>query len=354
MTQIGIVGGGQLARMLALAGRVREIECLCLEPNPDPVKHVAQVIQRPYDDADGLQQLSRTELITFEFENVPAQALDQLEQWTHVRPRPAALRVSQDRALEKELFLKLGMPTAPFALVNNLDELKQAITELGSPGILKTRRLGYDGKGQVLLREGEPLPASVPADCIYERFVEYDRELSLLCVRSLQGEVDFYPLVENQHRDGTLHRSRWVDAGPDLTQQARQMGLSLLEELDYVGVLTLEMFQVQNELVSNEFAPRVHNSGHWTIEGAVTSQFDNHLRAVLGQPLGSCAPVSPAAMLNCLGTIPDANRVLAVPGAHLHVYGKESRPGRKVGHITLVASEPDVLDHRLSLLEELL
>jgi 5-(carboxyamino)imidazole ribonucleotide synthase len=354
VTRIGIVGGGQLARMLALAGRERDVECVCLEPNPDPVRGVAQIIEAPYADPKGLQQLGGTQVVTFEFENVPPPALDYLETLPNVLPRPRALRVSQDRATEKELFLKLGMPTTPFAPVNNLEELKQAIDKLGLPGILKTRRMGYDGKGQTRLSEGDSLPTELAEPCIYERLVDFERELSLLCVRSLQGEVDFYPLVENQHRHGILRRSSWVEPAPELVQQARQMGLSLLEELDYVGVLALEMFQVENELVCNEFAPRVHNSGHWTIEGAMTSQFDNHLRAVLGQPLGSCAPLSPAAMLNCLGTLPDANRVLAVPGAHLHVYGKENRPGRKVGHITVVASEPDVLDQRLSLLEELL
>lgn len=351
MSRVGVVGGGQLARMLALAGKLRQIDFLCLESAGEPVSGLVTQIQAPYDDAEGLRRLAECDVVTWEFENVPESALQFLDQFPHVRPRPRAVRVSQDRLLEKQLFSELGMGTAPYAPVDSEEQLQAAVQRLGAPGILKTRRLGYDGKGQQTVEPDRPLPPVAPGN-LYEVRVPFERELSLIAVRSLSGEVGLYPLVENEHRGGILHRSRWVRTERELWNQAQEMGLKLLEALDYVGVLVLEMFQVQNQLLCNEFAPRVHNSGHWTIEGAVTSQFDNHLRAILGQPLGPCEPLCPSAMLNCIGQLPDERRVLAVPGAHLHLYGKAPRPGRKLGHITVLASDEGSLAEQVRELEE--
>jgi 5-(carboxyamino)imidazole ribonucleotide synthase len=314
---------------------------------------VAELIQGDYDDRDKLSQLSeRIDLATFDFENVPVAAARFLEQQVLVFPPPTALETAQDRLCEKALFWELGIPTPPFSTVDSLDDLHEAVSQLGLPAVLKTRRLGYDGKGQRLLQEtGDIEPAwtalgSVPL--ILESFVPFQREVSILALRGRHGETAFYPLVENRHRDGILRLSVAPCLAADLEQQAQDYATCVLEKLAYVGLLAIEFFVLEEQLLANEMAPRVHNSGHWTIEGAETSQFENHLRAMLRLPLGSTAAIGYSAMLNFISEIPDRNTFLAVPGVHLHDYGKTARPGRKVGHATLRVDDSNILQARLA------
>ena len=320
---VGVIGGGQLGRMLGLAGIPLGLSFRFLDPAPDaPAGAVGELLVGAYDDADLLARLADgADVVTYEFENVPVEAARRVG----AVPGPAALEAAQDRLAEKRLFRRLGIPTA------RIDDEVEAF-----PALLKTRRLGYDGKGQRLVDEH---PGS-DADHVLEELVAFDRELSLIAVRAPDGETRFYPLVENVHEDGILRSSRApaVDAPQAL---AEDYAGRVLEELDYVGVLALELFEADGDLLANELAPRVHNTGHWTIEGAVTSQFENHLRAVLGLPLGPTDLRGEAAMVNLIGTPPPPEAVLAIPGAHLHLYGKESRPGRKLGHVTLLDPTPE-------------
>ena len=263
----------------------------------------------------------------------------------------------RNRLLEKSCFRELGIPTAPFEPVNSAEELALATVKLGVPAVLKTRRLGYDGKGQFVLRQPPDVPtawaAVAGAPSILEGFVQFERELSLLAVRAQGGEVRFYPLVENHHERGILRKT--IAPAPrvsaELQGAAEAYATRILEHLEYVGVLALELFQVGDRLVANEIAPRVHNSGHFSIEGSLTSQFENHLRAILGLPLGATGSLAPSCMLNLVGTLPDSGAVLAVPDAHLHLYGKAPRAGRKVGHITVRAASESELQKRVALLE---
>lgn len=347
VARVGIVGGGQLGRMLALAAAPLNIECTVLDPGEDACAGVAAThVRAGFDDSKALARLSaECDFVTFEFENVPADALAAVDS---PRPPAAALATSQDRLTEKLLFERLGIATAPYRAVESLDDLRAASAEIGGPGVLKTRRLGYDGKGQARL--------SGPADAdrawheigeapaILEGLVDFDRELSIVAVRGGGGDIAFYPLTQNIHRDGILRESRApaaLDRGgaASLAQTARRYAQSLMEELEYVGVLTLELFQQGSRLLANEFAPRVHNSGHWTIDAAPTSQFENHLRAVADLPLGATEPAAECVMLNLIGGAPRPEEILAVPGAHLHLYGKTARPGRKIGHVTLTATD---------------
>jgi 5-(carboxyamino)imidazole ribonucleotide synthase len=315
---VGVIGGGQLGRMLALAGLPLGLSFRFLDPAADaPAGEVGELLVGAYDDPTLLDRLAEgAAVVTYEFENVPVGAARR----AGALPDARALEVSQDRLVEKQLFRRLGIPTAP---------IDDEVTEF--PALLKTRRLGYDGKGQRLV---ETRPASDDGH-VLEGLVRFDRELSLLSVRGAGGETAFYPLVQNVHEDGILRSSR-VPAADAPQAQAEEYARRLLDELGYVGVLALELFDVAGELVANELAPRVHNTGHWTIEGAETSQFENHLRAILGLPLGSTAVRSEVAMLNVIGRAPDPAAVLALPGTHLHLYGKEPRPGRKLGHLTLL------------------
>lgn len=342
---VAVVGGGQLGRMLALAGIPLGLRFRFLEPNPaPPVSHLGEVVQAPYDDPEGLDRLVEgAQVVTYEFENVPVAAARRLSRGAPVHPTPAALAMAQDRLTEKEAFRSLGIETAPFLPVDSRDALEAAVGVLGYPTVLKTRRLGYDGKGQTILTSEEDLDPAWDRlggrPLILEGFVPFDRELSILAVRGLHGEVVKYPLVENHHESGILVRS--LAPAPAVTEELQEAGQgiahTILEHLDYVGVLAVELFQVGDRLLANELAPRVHNSGHWTQDGAVTSQFENHLRAILGLPLGSTdVRGERAAMVNLLGRPPLRSRVLAVPGAHLHLYDKEPRPARKVGHVNLV------------------
>jgi len=342
---IGVLGGGQLARMLAMAGYPLGLEFIFFCPERDAcAAPLGEHICAGFDDESALARLAeRADVVTYEFENVPVQAVQFLSERVSVCPPAAALGVTQDRLREKHMFQALDIAIAPFAAVDSLDDLANAVKHIGLPALLKTRTQGYDGKGQTVLRCTEDLEAAwkqlrgVPS--IVEAFIPFERELSVIAVRGSNGETAFYPLAENTHENGILRLSV-SHPGDPMQAQAERYAQRLLDELAYVGVLALELFQVGDELLVNEFAPRVHNSGHWTIEGAETSQFQNHLRAIVGWPLGSTAPSGYAAMVNFIGTLPDSAQILTEPYVHLHDYGKVSRPGRKVGHATLhVASE---------------
>jgi 5-(carboxyamino)imidazole ribonucleotide synthase len=353
---IGILGGGQLGYMLALAGYPLGLHFRFLDPSPEaPVGRIAQRVTADYTDQAALEKFSSgLELVTYEFENVPVEAANFLAERVPVYPPPAALEAAQDRLAEKDLFRKLGIATTEFAPVSNPSELDAAVKSLGLPAVLKTSRMGYDGKGQWILRTPQDVAKAKselpPVKLILERFVPFTRELSVLAVRSRSGETAIYPLVENHHRNGILRLSLAPAPrlDPEIQRTAERAAHGILESLKYVGILAIEFFEHQGELLANEMAPRVHNSGHWTIEGAVTSQFENHLRAVLGLPLGSTGPAGHCAMLNLIGDLPDSAEVLAVPDAHLHLYGKSPRPGRKLGHLTLRAASPERLALRLS------
>jgi 5-(carboxyamino)imidazole ribonucleotide synthase len=362
MTTVGVLGGGQLGRMLALAGYPLGLGFRFLDPDPDaPAGQLAEHVVMGFDDEDSLEPFAAgLDVVTYEFENVPVELARALERRLPVYPPPAALEASQDRLTEKSLFRRLGVPTAPFAAVDSAAALDRAAADFGYPCLLKTRRFGYDGKGQFLLRRpddrGPALATVGGVPLILEGFVRFDREVSLLAVRGRNGEMAFYPLVENHHAGGILRLS--LAPAPRLTaalqEQAEQHGARVLQQLDYVGVLAVEFFEQNGLLIANEMAPRVHNSGHWTIEGAATSQFENHLRAVLGWPLGSTAVAMPCAMLNLIGTSPKATDVLAVPDAHLHLYGKAPRSGRKLGHVTACAASEDLLNERLTRLRTII
>ena len=357
--RVGIVGAGQLGRMLALAGYPLGIECRVLDTAAEaPGAQVARAVLGRLDDARALAELaSQVDVVTLEIENVAVAPLEALLERTTVYPPPRAVAAAQDRLAEKTLFRSLGIPTTQFVVVDGEHDLGVAARELGWPLVLKTRRMGYDGRGQRVVSSEAELAAAwrelggVPS--IAEQWVRFVREVSLIAVRGANDERAFYPLAENVHRDGILARTvaPYVDAS--LQAHAERWLGTLLSALDYRGVLTVEFFQTERGLLANEMAPRVHNSGHWTIEGAETSQFENHLRAVLGWPLGSTRARGHAAMLNLLGQLPPIEAVLAIPGAHFHDYGKSPRPGRKVGHCTLVDGDRERLLERLRAVERL-
>jgi 5-(carboxyamino)imidazole ribonucleotide synthase len=353
--RVGIVGGGQLGRMLALAGHPLGIACVTLDPAAaSPAAQVAPAIVGAYDDLEALAELARgCDVATYEFENVPVDAARFLATRVPVRPGPEALEAAQDRLAEKSLFSQVGLPVPRFAAVHDLASFRDAIDEVGLPAVLKTRRLGYDGKGQAVVRDAlradDAWRAVGEQPSILEAFVPFRRELSIVAARGSDGTLASYPLVENEHRDGILRISRAPASVDEATRQrAEAHARAVLEHLGYVGVLAIELFDVDGELLGNEMAPRVHNSGHWTIEGAVTSQFEQHLRAVCGLPLGDASARGVSAMVNLVGALPTTADVLAVPGAHLHRYGKEPRPARKVGHVTIVADDADELEDRLT------
>jgi 5-(carboxyamino)imidazole ribonucleotide synthase len=356
---VGIVGAGQLGRMLALAGYPLGIECRVLDSAADaPGAQVAPAVLGRLDDARALAELAaQVDVVTLEIENVAVEPLEALLERTTVFPPPRAVAAAQDRVAEKTLFRSLGIPTTEFVVVDGEHDLEVAAQTLGWPLVLKTRRMGYDGRGQRVVASAAELAAAwrelgrVPS--IAEQWVRFLREVSLIAVQGANGERAFYPLAENVHRDGILARTvaPYVDA-PLQALAERWLG-ALLGTLEYRGVLTVEFFLTERGLLANEMAPRVHNSGHWTIEGAETSQFENHLRAVLGWPLGATRARGHAAMLNLLGTLPRVEAVLAISGAHLHDYGKSPRPGRKVGHCTLVDDDRKRLLERFRALEEL-
>lgn len=351
--RIGIIGAGQLGRMLALSGYPLGLRFTLLDPGADaPGAQVASNLQAAYDDAAALEKLaSSVDVVTFEFENVPVAAVAPIAERTPFYPPLAALAASQDRIAEKKLFRSLKIPTPEFRAVDSLDELRQAVAAIGLPGVLKIRRLGYDGRGQHVLRQGGDLEKAWKdlgsAPLIYETFVPFDREVSIIGARSTRGEIACYPLSMNRHRDGILRHTIAPYRHAGLQKQAQTYLRRVLKHFDYAGVLTIEFFVRRGRLIANEMAPRVHNSGHWTIEGADTSQFENHLRAILGLPLGSTAARGHAAMINFIGVMPTRDAILGLEHAHLHHYGKEPRPQRKLGHATLVRASASARDQSL-------
>ena len=343
--KIGILGGGQLGRMLAIAGYPLGFEFRFLDPSADaPVGSLAELIVGDYTDSAALERFARgLDVITYEFENVPVSAALSLAEFAPVYPPPASLEVSQDRLMEKSFFRELGIATPEFTAVDSLEALYEGIRQVGVPAVLKTRRLGYDGKGQEVIREDTSLEGVWSrlggAPLILERFVAFRRELSILAARGRNGPSVFYPLVENHHREGILRLSLAPAAAADSIQrEAEAIAGRAMEKLDYVGVLAIELFETEGGLVVNEMAPRVHNSGHWTIEGAETSQFENHLRSIAGLPPGVTQARGRSAMINLIGALPPVRDIMGIPGAHLHLYGKDPRPGRKLGHVTLNGS----------------
>lgn len=357
--KVGVIGGGQLGRMLALAGTPLGMQFTFLDPAVDAcAAALGEHLHADYSSPEHLQQMAQSvDLVTFEFESVPAETVAYLEQFVPVYPSANALRIARDRWFEKSMFKDVGIPTTEFADVLSQADLDAAVAQIGLPAVLKTRTLGYDGKGQKVLRE----PADVVdafaylgnVPCILEGFVAFTGEVSLVTVRGRDGEVRCYPLVHNVHNDGILHISVASEKHP-LQELAQDYAGRVLKELDYVGVLAFEFFEVDGGLKANEIAPRVHNSGHWTIEGSECSQFENHLRAVAGLPLGSTTSVGHSAMLNFIGSVPETAKVLAIADCHLHDYAKEFKAGRKVGHATLRSENAQRLQQQIVELEALI
>ena len=346
MTTVGILGGGQLARMMALAGAPLGLRFLVMDTAADACAgQFAPLLVGDYRDESALAEFaSKVDVATFDFENVPAASAQWLAERIPVFPAPRALATAQDRLAEKTLFRDLGIPVPDFQPIDSRGDLAAAVARIGTPCILKTRRLGYDGKGQFRIKAPGDVGAAWAAlgaqaaktGLILEGFVAFQRELSVVAVRGRDGEFRAWPLTENWHVDGVLSASL-APAPASVAQHEAAIGYArrVAERLDYVGVFALELFCRGDELLANEMAPRVHNSGHWTSDGAETSQFENHLRAVLGLPLGDTRVLGYACMLNWLGRIPDARAVLAEPSGHWHDYGKQPRDGRKVGHANL-------------------
>jgi len=357
--KIGVIGGGQLGRMLALAGTPLGMSFAFLDPAPDAcAQALGEHIRADYDDKDHLRRLAdEVDLVTFEFESVPAETVAFLSQFVPVYPSAESLRIARDRWFEKSMFKDLGIPTPEFADIQSQADLDAAVASIGLPAVLKTRTLGYDGKGQKLLRKLADVSnafaelGSVP--CILEGFVPFTGEVSLIAVRGRDGETCFYPLVHNSHESGILRLSVASSNHP-LQALAEDYVGRVLKQLDYVGVLAFEFFEVDGGLKANEIAPRVHNSGHWTIEGAECSQFENHLRAVAGLPLGSTDKLGESAMLNFIGEVPPVEKVIAIEDCHLHHYGKAFKVGRKVGHATLRCPDRATLDRQITAVETLI
>ncbi|MDZ4826205.1 MAG: 5-(carboxyamino)imidazole ribonucleotide synthase [Actinomycetota bacterium] len=362
MTRLAVLGGGQLGWMLGRAGIPLGVEFVFLDPSAEaPAAAVGGLIVAGLDDEGAARKLAAgATVVTYEWEGVPAPTARAAGETVPVHPNPEILEVAQDRFLEKTRLRELGIETAAFRTVDSRAQLDEAVAALGLPAVLKTRRGGYDGKGQHVLRT---TPADVDTawaalggvPLILEAFVPFARELSIVAVRAADGTTLCWPVVENVHRDGILRVTYAPASGHSSGLQARAEACirPLLDAYDYVGVGCVELFDTGTDLLANEIAPRVHNSGHWTIEGAHTSQFENHVRAVLGWPLGSTDLREPSVMVNCIGALPDADAVLAIPGAHLHDYAKTPRPGRKVGHITLVGPDAAALTERVDRVRQL-
>lgn len=358
-TTLGIIGAGQLGQMLALAGIPLGVKFVFLASgNNLPASELGQVFD-PLEPGALESFLQAADMITYESENTDSQLIRQIQQTHPVYPGEAALYTAQHRFREKTCFRQLGIPTADFALVDSIHSLQEAVTKIGLPAILKTTTEGYDGKGQFVIENPEQINQAWLAigqrEAILEAKINFKRELSLVAVRSSKGELAYYPLVENHHRQGIL-RTTYAPApnlDHSLTQMADAYMQKLLQSLDYVGVMALELFEdEQGQLLANEMAPRVHNSGHWSQEGAFTCQFENHVRALLGLPLGDCTLRTPyAAMVNLIGNTHPINQAWSIEGAKVHLYHKTPRPGRKLGHINLIGEDFAQLKAQVSQLE---
>lgn len=359
---IGILGAGQLGRMIALQGIPLGLRFQFYDTNPDCcAQALGPLTVGPFDNSRLLAEFAQSSaMLTAEFENVPASAIRAVQSHAPFYPSAEIFEAAQDRLSEKTLFRNLGIPTPKFHGVDSLTSLRAACSDLGLPAVLKTRRLGYDGKGQRVLRAPEDIEAawealgSVPL--IIEQFIPFDFEVSILAARSISGEFAYYPPVQNEHAAGILRVSR--APGPSVTPELRAAGEDyarrVLEQFQYVGVLAIEFFAANGKLLANEMAPRVHNSGHWTIEGAVTGQFENHLRAMLNLPLGSTALRGFAGMVNLIGTAPSLEKLAEITGVHVHLYGKEPRAGRKIGHLTVCEENETARETKLAKIQQLL
>jgi 5-(carboxyamino)imidazole ribonucleotide synthase len=352
--RIGIVGAGQLGQMLGFAGTRLNLEFTYLDPASDsPASIIGPVLNFPFDSSAGLEQLaSNIDVLTYEFENVPVEAIEKISNRVDIYPPPDALRHAQDRLNEKRLFEKLAIPIPAYAVINSEQDLYTAAHSFGLPLVVKTRRLGYDGKGQRMINNKSDITTAYQAlsdsPLIAEQWIAFDREVSAIGARNVDGEITVYPITENQHSKGILRVSRAPYTSQNIIDRANRYLISLLDDLQYVGVLALELFVQGDQIFANEFAPRVHNSGHWTIEGAVTSQFENHLRAILNMPLGDTSTVAHAGMVNLIGNIPENLASIEGTRVHLHDYGKKPRPGRKLGHITVLADSASERDRELA------
>ncbi|MCC7459698.1 MAG: 5-(carboxyamino)imidazole ribonucleotide synthase [Proteobacteria bacterium] len=339
--KIGILGGGQLAMMMAQAGKRMGHTFTFLDPSPDACAfEYGDKIVAAYDNVRALEKLAlSSDVVTFEFENVPSKSVEILSRYVRIQPTAAALAHSQNRLKEKKLFNQLFIPTNRFSAVNSIHDLEKACKTLGFPIVLKTVSQGYDGKGQYVLRTENDIDIAWNnlgnSPLIAEAWVAFDREISMIGVRNQKGDMRFYSVCENVHRNGILHVTHNKPNDPQ-EKQAQALVARIMDYFQYVGVMTLEMFQRGDELIANEIAPRVHNSGHWTIEGAQVSQFENHLRAILDLPLGSTKDKGFSGMVNCIGQLPE--KTPNSKNIYFHDYKKAPRPGRKIGHITLQAS----------------
>ncbi|MRX27601.1 5-(carboxyamino)imidazole ribonucleotide synthase [Kangiella sp. HZ709] len=345
--KVGIIGGGQLAQMLAQAGQTTDMSSLAMDfafvaPEKDACaaaygKHFVY----PYLEPKAKEALENwSDVVTYEFESIPVALVQELEKVKPVHPSSKALTLASDRLNEKNMFNQQGIETARFATVNSLEDLQKAVVEVGLPAILKTRRDGYDGKGQVVLRDESELVAAwdslAPVACILESMVNFKREVSIVASRNVAGEIAYYPLAENYHREGILRLSLSLQHDPK-QQEAQDIIRKVMEDVGYVGTMAVELFDLGDKFAANELSPRVHNSGHWSMDGAIASQFKNHLLAITNQPLQDTSIQNATAMVNLIGGIPDKKAVARIPGAVLYDYGKEPKPGRKVGHINICA-----------------
>lgn len=357
MKTVGVIGAGQLGQMLGNAASALGLQCIFLDPSENPpASSAGKVIQAEFDDASALTSLAEScDVITYEFENVPVAAVRAIESICPVFPPAGALQRAQDRLAEKQLFESLNIPIPGYRAIDSADDARDAASSLGLPLVLKTRRLGYDGKGQAILRDaadaGRLFDTLGGRDLIAEQFVAFDREVSAIGARDERGNIITYPLSENEHRDGILRVSRAPAEGDKLRIIADDYMQSLLTKLDYVGVLALELFVTGDTLLANEFAPRVHNSGHWTIEGAKTSQFENHMRAITGMALADASVVGFPGMVNIIGSMPDDLSAFETMAAVIHDYGKSARPNRKLGHVTVIGKSMEDREKRLKQLQ---
>jgi len=361
MTKVGVLGAGQLGRMLALAGYPLELDFHFYDTSGSPSVGLGKVTCEPSANLDNEKLkafLSDVDVVTYEFEHLPLALTQYIEKQTKLDPPSKSIEVCQIRALEKALFTKLGIPTPKYHIVNSLESLKNAVEGLGCPVVTKTTTEGYDGKGQFVIKSPDQcesawnsigLTENGPRNLIAEAFVNFKRELSIIAVRSINDDMTVYPLTENDHHEGILRYSfaPAVNVAKETEEQANSYIKELMHELGHVGILTLELFETDTGLIANEMAPRVHNSGHWTIEGCVSSQFENHLRAITGMPLGSTDSIRPTCMINIISEKGDIRGIMSLPYTHVHLYGKEERPGRKLGHITVQADSVEELKWRV-------
>ena len=351
--RVGILGGGQLARMMALAGRPIGLESVVIDPgDAQPTRGLVESHRLDWDDDRVLTALDDCDVVTYEFENVPVELARSLAQRKPVHPEPEVLAHTQDRLHEKALLAEHGIPVPNHAAVDSWDDLVAAIERIGLPAILKTRRMGYDGRGQRMIRNEVDAKRAFEeiggVALILEQCIGFEREVSVIAVRSRAGEIRFWSTAENRHLDGILRISRIpASCSSGEVERGRAWVAALMEATGYVGVMAVEFFVCADGWIANEIACRVHNSGHWTDFGAMTSQFENHMRAIAGLPLGSTEDRGVSAMVNLIGKAPPLEAMLAVPAAHVHLYDKTPAPMRKLGHVTLVADDAATLEGAL-------